>query len=377
GPDEGLLRGARRGRESHARGDQEAVPAVGQAVPPRRQQQRPQGGRPLQGDLRGLHGPERRREAPAVRRHAPAGRVRRLRRGPAGRGAPGRRGRAGQRALRGLRRRRDRRLRRHLQLDVRQRRRRPGGGAGRPAARPRAGAVGGEHPHHPLPHRGHRRQGADRARGQRGVRHLPRHRRGARRVGAHLSRVRGARNDLVRPGRLRGEPPLPDVPGARERPHRAVPHLHGERRGAEPQAGAHHRAARRRHRIQDPAQGAGREGDQRRARGRPAHHLRGGARPRVVARRHRRDPDGAAQRRAGDARHPHHRAHARRQAGGAARAARHPLGEAVPHPQPGHPQGRPARRHDRRDRDPGARPAQREAGAGDEGVRRGRRAGVL
>ena len=73
-------------------------------------------------------------------------------------------------------RRRPRRLRRPLQLDVR--RRRAGAGSARPRGPERGagrrGAARGS-----VPHRGARRQGADRARGERRVRDLPRHRRRA------------------------------------------------------------------------------------------------------------------------------------------------------------------------------------------------------
>ena len=100
-----------------------------------------------------------------------------------------------------------------------------GGGTGqRGAQRPARSAQGRERGGRGaglVPHGGARRQGAGRARGERGVRHVQGKRRRARREVEQVSRVRRTRRDLVRAGRIRGEPSVPDVSGQRDRCRRS------------------------------------------------------------------------------------------------------------------------------------------------------------
>ena len=64
----------------------------------------------------------------------------------------------------------------------------------------------------PVPRRRARRQGAGHAAGHRDLPHLPRHRWRAGRQDHDLPRVQGPGHDLVRPGRLRGQPSVSPVP---------------------------------------------------------------------------------------------------------------------------------------------------------------------
>ena len=127
-----------------------------------------------------------------------------------------------ERPVRRVRHRRSRRPGRHLQLDVR-RRRRARRCRGRPRSRPAARSGRRVDARDPVPHGRPGRQGAGRARGQRGMRHLPRHRRRAGREAGDLRGVQGPRHDQLRPGRLRREPPVSGVPRPRPGADRALP----------------------------------------------------------------------------------------------------------------------------------------------------------
>ena len=163
-------------------------------------------------------------EAQAVRRDASARCVRRLRHARRRHGAS----RCGRlrpaprwRAL-------DQRLRRWLRWQFEHLRLRRGRHwrAGRPVqhhvrrrwpagARARGGADGGAHRRGAVPHRRDGRQGARRD-GSRGrVRHLPRQRRCPRRDHQDVRRMRRTRHDLLWAGRLRREPAVSGVHGAR------------------------------------------------------------------------------------------------------------------------------------------------------------------
>ena len=123
-----------------------------------------------------------------------------------------------------------------------------GGGAGATAERAPRGPERGQDveatARDSVPHRGARRQGADRARGERGVRDLPRQRRRAGREDPDLSRVPGARDDLVRSGRLRRAAPVSDVPGRGHGAERALPDVQRRGRSARAEEDDDHRARR-------------------------------------------------------------------------------------------------------------------------------------
>ena len=222
---------------------------------------------------------------------------------------------------------------RHLLVDLRPRRP-PGGAAGRDTRGRRRGTV---------PRRGARREdpvilpvtdACPTCAGQR------------RRPGRHLVHLSGVQrpgHDLVRAGRLRGEPALPAVPRPGQDPLAAVPHLPRRGRGADREAGVITvpPATETGQRIRLRGQGEPRTG--RPSCRRPDRHVPGPARPLLPPRRPRHHLRGAAQPRAGDARHPASGPHARRQEGGAANPGGHPAGAEVPDQGTGPGEERPAK----------------------------------
>ena len=87
----------------------------------------------------------------------------------------------------------------------------------------------------------------------------------ARRPGAKIKtcpECNGRGDDLVRSGRIRGESSVSDVPRPRPGADRALPDVPRDGRSARREEGDDHRARRRRHRLEDPAEGAGRKGTQ-------------------------------------------------------------------------------------------------------------------
>ena len=144
---------------------------------------------------------------------------------------------AGQRPLRGLRHRRAGWPGRHLQLDVRRRRRRARRDGRHARSRPAARPGRRVHPRDSVPHRRARREGAGGAGPQRGVPDLPRQRRGAGREARDLRGVQGARHDQLRPGRLRREPAVSRVPRPRTGADGAMPDVRRRRRGAHAEEG--------------------------------------------------------------------------------------------------------------------------------------------
>ncbi|MEI2720929.1 MAG: DnaJ domain-containing protein [Gemmatimonadales bacterium] len=201
------------------------------------------------------------REEGEVRPDAPARRVRRLRLAPAllGRTAAdashcgaAAAGRAGPRRLRLVR------PGRHLLVDLRE------GAAHRRERGDRAGRSLGDGA---VPDGGGGRQGARDADDERRLRDLRRHWCRAGRDDDHLRRVQGARDDLVRAGRLRGAAALSGVSWPRQGPLGQVSRLQRHRRAA--------------HREADPDHGAARLGDRhaRAPEGAGAARARGCARP--------------------------------------------------------------------------------------------------
>ena len=94
--------------------------------------------------------------------------------------------------------------------------------------------------------------------GHRGLSHLRRQRRRARRDLVHLSGVQRPGHDLVRPGRLRGQPPLPAVPRPGPDPVAALSDLPRRGRGAHRARGVDHGAPGDRDRPAHPARGRAR-----------------------------------------------------------------------------------------------------------------------
>ncbi len=164
-------------------------------------------------------------------------------------------------------------------------------------------------------HRRARRQGADRARGERGVPDLSRQR---RRAGAKIQtcpECQGRGTISFGQGGFAVQRPCPMCLGQGHGAERALPDVQRRRRGARAEEDDDHRAAGRRHRHEDPAQGAGRPRHAQRSAGRSAHHVPGRARSLLQARGTRPHRAGADQHRAGDARLEDQREDARREKG--------------------------------------------------------------
>ena len=195
---EGLLQGARRRLDGVRQGDHARLPEAGEGVPPRRQ---PGLGGALQGDQRRLRRPRRRREAQGVRR------------GP--------RARAGRRLRRRARRRRRRHLPhgghgrpgRPLRRSLRWRRRPDAHDPARPAARRRHGGAAAP----VLPGRGARRHDVGQRAPGGALLELPRQRRGAGHVDAHLPALRRDREPQRQPGPVLPQHGLPGLHGPRAR----------------------------------------------------------------------------------------------------------------------------------------------------------------